>query len=200
MKNNRKILWIVLVGILCLFIGLIGLFVYNYQKDQKKTKERMSEIKTQYDDFKEQVIQFSDMREKIYQEIFDGAYYTVIAEKHSEWLSQLATYEDIVDQVESHSKKLKSYCKNTLYPDKEVNNKCEAFQLLYEQTINYFVKDVQSYNANVAKYNQWVKEHTEYSEAQSYASEQYKEFIDFNEDGTYFGKESQGEVSDDEQG
>ena len=58
---------------------------------------------------------------------------------------------------------------------------------MYEQVINYFVLDVDDYNENVKKYNEYQITISSTSSIKEYSTN--KKYIDYNGDKTFEGKE-----------
>ena len=54
----------------------------------------------------------------------------------------------------------------------------------YETSVNYFIKDMNLYNDQIELYNETATEPLEL-----YQNNQYSDYIDFNGDGTYLGRD-----------
>ena len=76
---------------------------------------------------------------------------------------------------------------NVYYPDGKVNTKCSNYKLIYEQVVNYFVSDINVYNENVKKYNEYQKNNNSDLRVDKYKTS--KVYIDYNNDNEYDGKE-----------
>ena len=175
-----------MIIIICSIVLIIGIlitwFIISINNDKKKTLKRMDNIVSQYDKFKESVLEFNDNREKIYNEMFNDLYLDTIKSNYGVWISKLSEYEKFVDKVNKESFDLKKQCKNVYYPNQEINNKCRAFIIAYEEVNNYFVSDVDLFNRNIDSYN-----NEEESSLDKYKTK--KIYIDFDGDKKYRGKE-----------
>ena len=58
---------------------------------------------------------------------------------------------------------------------------------IYEQVNNYFVLDINTYNSNIKKFNDYQKSNNSTITLKNYKTK--KDYIDFNEDGTIEGKD-----------
>ena len=82
---------------------------------------------------------------------------------------------------------------NVLYPEVEVNNKCEDFILSYEEATNTYITDVKRYNKYIEEYNKWLQS-TSSSDPLLEKITLEMEYLDYNGDREYLGKE---EIIDD---
>lgn len=184
---NKKVKIIIIV---CLVIGVlvagIGIFCYNVSKDRKETTRVMNLILSDYDKFEDSVLNFNDKRDVVYETIFVEAYYDTIKEKYNEWNTLFKDYEKEVDKVLSY-KNLDKYCKGKFYSKGEVNTKCSSFVTLYEDVINSFVSDKDSYNKMLNEYNDYIKENNGTEVLDVYNTS--KKYIDYNQDDEFSGKE-----------
>ena len=82
---------------------------------------------------------------------------------------------------------LNSLCGNAYYPEAEVNKICSNYKSVYEQAVNYFVTDINTYNENVSKYNIYQESINSNLIIKEYKTS-YK-YIDYNGDKVFDGKE-----------
>ena len=104
-------------------------------------------------------------------------------------ISEYTKYEDTLKEIDESSKSLKVNCLENKFEEKEINNKVDAFIINYEQAVNYFIKDVEVFNKEIEKYNQWVEDvqvTNKYSKLAEYKSS-YTEYVDINSDGVFNG-------------
>ena len=73
------------------------------------------------------------------------------------------------------------------YPDGTIDSKCNNYKVIYEQVINYFVTDINNYNNNIKKYNEYQKSINSNLILNIYKTD--KDYIDYNEDKIFDGKE-----------
>lgn len=188
MKNKTVIILLVL-GIVSLISGGILTFVTSYKEDQAKVTKTMNIIVDDYETFRKQVEAFSTSREKIYNEVMNTQYYAEVYSNYNVNVQKLQEYENAVVEIDKVGKKLKESCIGKNYTNQDVVNKCNAFVINYEQSINYFINDINRFNSRIKEYNTWVASQTEttYKTLTEYDAK-YKDYIDINNDKTFSGK------------
>ena len=155
MKNKTAIILLVL-GIISLISGGILTFVTNYKEDQAKITKTMNIIVDDYETFRKQVETFSTSREKIYNEVMNTQYYAEVYSNYNVNVQKLQEYENAVVEIDKVGKKLKESCIGKNYTNQDVVNKCNAFVINYEQSINYFINDINRFNSRIKEYNTWA--------------------------------------------
>ncbi len=100
----------------------------------------------------------------------------------------------MVQEIEEASVYLKEKCPKR-YSILDANNKCNAYYINLEKTINLFVGEVRYFNSKIKEYNEWTVVENEnplvikkYEIKDEYDSKVYTEFVDLNEDDTYLEK------------
>lgn len=202
MKREYAKLFSFLIGITFILSGIIFTLtrVYKDNKFQNAQEESIiaDEIKDIYEAFKIKVEEFSTKRDLINSDISEYvSYYTGIEENHDDMIEELKKYENSVAEVEDSAVYLKSHCLNENYSDQDANNKCNAYIINYEKTVNSFVSDIEFFNSKIDEYNNWIIDENEelddeekYKEVDRYKASKYKEYIDINNDGFYLGRNS----------
>ena len=202
MKREYAKLFSFLIGITFILSGIIFTLtrVYKDNKFQNAKEESIivDEIKDIYEAFKIKVEEFSTKRDLINSDISEYvSYYTGIEENHDDMIEELKKYENLVAEVEDSAVYLKSHCLNENYSDQDANNKCNAYIINYEKTVNSFVSDIEFFNSKIDEYNNWIIDENEelddeekYKEVDRYKASKYKEYIDINNDGFYLGRNS----------
>ena len=202
MKREYAKLFSFLIGIAFILSGIIFTLtrVYKDNKFQNAQEESIiaDEIKDIYEAFKIKVEEFSTKRDLINSDISEYvSYYTGIEENHDDMIEELKKYENLVAEVEDSAVYLKSHCLNENYSDQDANNKCNAYIINYEKTVNSFVSDIEFFNSKIDEYNNWIISENEeldnedkYTKVERYKATKYKEYIDINNDGTYLGRNS----------
>lgn len=190
MSNKKRILIVVLLGILSIFVGFILMFISNIKKDQKEMNSRMSKINTKYEAFKKEVENINVDRDKIHKEFLDTVYYETFEQNEPNYKKSLYNYEKNITDLSKKNSKLKEYCKvGIYYSSSDTNSKCTSFNIAYEQLINIFVDDINMYNGNIKKYNSWLKEQNNTTSKELEIYKTNKTYIDYNKDKKYSGKE-----------
>ena len=193
MKKGQKITIISLIIILIVF-GL-SLIIYNfykgYKEDKIKTEKFINNVATNYNIFINDLNDINIKRESVYNEIFKETYYTDMQNNIDNWNNLMNEYSKSVETLDKNSKYLKNNCTDIKFYHSDINPKCELFVENYELIINYYISDIVTYNNNIDSYNTWVNEHPEesYKNIDKFVNNSYTEYIDFNNDGVFLGKE-----------
>lgn len=188
MKINKKI--IIIISIILIVITVLGIFCLNFIKnmqiDKEKTLETMEMIKEQYKSFSPVVEEFTTKRANFYTMKEDKMYLESIQENSTEILNFMQEYETFVINIDSNNSYLKENCKRK-YADNRVNNTCNLFKQGYEAVMNYYITDLKVYNEFVTSYNAWADENSEEIKLNSMSFSLYKDYIDYDQDGSYLG-------------
>ncbi len=202
MKREYAKLFSFLIGIAFILSGIIFTLtrVYKNNKAQSIEEENIiaAEIKNVYESFKIKTEEFSTKRDLINSDISEYvSYYTGIEKNYNDMIEELKEYENLVIEVEDTAVYLKKHCLNESYSDQDANNKCNAYIINYEKTVNSFISDIEFFNSKIDEYNNWIISENEeldnedkYTKVERYKATKYKEYIDINNDGTYLGRNS----------
>lgn len=202
MKREYAKLFSFLIGIAFILSGIIFTLtrVYKNNKAQSIEEENIiaTEIKNVYESFKIKTEEFSTKRDLINSDISEYvSYYTGIEKNYNDMIEELKEYENLVIEVEDAAVYLKKHCLNESYSDQDANNKCNAYIINYEKTVNSFISDIEFFNNKIDEYNNWIISENEeldnedkYTKVERYKATKYKEYIDINNDGTYLGRNS----------
>lgn len=192
MKNlkNKKVKILVLIGITCIVWGLILMFVSSVKKDQKEMNARMDKIVNSYDKFSKKIEEFNTMRDSLHTEFLDKVYYEKLETQDTDFKNKLKTYEELVSSISLSTKNnLRKYCQdNIYYSSSDVNNKCAAYKQAYEEMVNSFVDDINTYNSNIDQYNKYLDTQGATNALRLEKYQTKKQYIDYNKDGTYSGR------------
>ncbi|MDO5003755.1 MAG: hypothetical protein Q4E39_05990 [bacterium] len=195
-KKNKKIKIIVLIGITCIIWGFVIMFISSVKKDQAEMNSRMDKIVKSYDDFSKKIEEFNNMRDSLHTEFLDKVYYEKLESQDTDFKNKLKTYEELVSNISLSTKNnLRKYCKdNIYYSSPDVNSKCAAFKQGYEEMVNSFVDDINSYNTNIEQYNNWLDNEKNTTSLKLEKYQTKKQYIDYNKDGTYSGKSDEASI------
>ena len=194
MSKKKTILILILLGILAIVVGGVLLFIADLKKDQQEMNSRMSKISSNYQEFKSGIEKINEKRDTLHKEFLDTVYYDSFYEDEKKYRTTLYNYEKELTNLSKDNEKLKEYCKvGIYYSSSDINSKCSAFNLAYEQLVNTFVDDVAQYNSNIGEYNKWLKEQNNNLDKQTKTYETKKTYIDYNQDGEYSGKDDRDE-------
>ena len=104
------------------------------------------------------------------------------------WQKLLDEYTVIINELENNSSYLKDNCKTVKTLNNNASIQCESFEFAYETAINSYISDINLYNESIKGYNEWVSNNGELKPLELY-NNLYKDYIDYNKDGEFFGKE-----------
>lgn len=188
MKKKLALILLIL-GLLLLASGGALLVVNGFKNDKEELAKTMNIIVDDYEIFRQKVENFSTLRENIYNDVMNSQYYAEVYTNYNTNIQKLQQYEKAVAEVETASKNLKNSCIGKTFNDQGVINKCNAFVINYEQSINYFINDIERFNTRIKEYNTWLKNQTDtkYQTLTEYNAN-YKDYVDINNDKIFSGK------------
>lgn len=179
--------WVIVVIVLFIFIGVF-FFFKGLEDDKKRTALVAKSVNSDYPKFNENIVSFSKQREKFYKSLGD-TYLEEFAKDYETFNKLISDYEKIVLDLEKSSKELKKECEYR-FSDVLANSNCTNFKANYEAAMNYYITDAKYYNKLASKYNSWVKSNGyDYGKLNKARFVVYKKYIDFDDDGEYFGSE-----------
>lgn len=187
MKRKNIIAVIICVfGILLIIGGLTLTCFADIKKKNDKNRKMENEILAKYDIFKKNAESFNDFRSKTYyNEVSKNLYIESVESDYTSWIKVIEHYTDTVDKVEESSNFLKNNCVNKYYSNESVRNKCDAFVIAYETTINYYTKDIMYFNELISSYLKTLEKESETIKLYEY---KYN-YMDINSDGKFIGKD-----------
>lgn len=202
MKRQYIRLFSFLIGITFILSGILFYFVNKY-KVWKKEKiedeiELAEEIDKVYDSFYEKEKELSSHRDDLYTEIKEfSVYYTNMPDGYSNVFADVEKYEELLNEIDTESNFLKEKCTKR-YSVLEANDKCDAYFINLEKSINIFLGDVEYFNLKIKDYNEWTETENssilstkKYEKLDEYVAKNYKEPVDLNDDETYLGMKSE---------
>lgn len=183
---------LIIIGIVIIIVGGIftGAWIWasGLKEDKAQTEAKMNKILKAYPNFNTAIDEFSNARNTFYEKKED-LYIESLAENTSAWNEFIDSYEDAIKKVEKAAKDLKKNC-NTKYGDVSVSTKCTTFKANYEAANNYFISDIKMYNELIDEYDKYNEENkNKYDKADKGEFVVYKDYIDYDGDKEYFGKE-----------
>lgn len=187
MKRIISIIFIIL-GCASLTTGVV-LRIIDQNKQTKALTSLKASIVEDYEVFKVKIESFSTERTAVYEGLNKITYLTELPNNYESLVSEYTKYENTVKEIDESSKDLKVNCFKQEYNETEITNKVSAFTINYEQAINYYIQDVETFNEKVRSYNDWVQ-NTQvtnvYKPLEEFKSS-YTEYVDVNGDGIYNG-------------
>ena len=190
----KKVVFIIIIVLIIGSIGFGGyLFTKNIKEDKKLTNEMMQKLIKEYNKFDKSIGDFASKREEFYV-MQEDAYLESISQNVETWNNFVSDYSKSIVNIKKNSKLLDKYCFNK-FASIEVNNSCTKFIANYEAAMNYYISDIKSYNKNIVeKYNSWISENNyDYQKLENGKLSAYKDYIDYDKDNEFFGKEEENE-------
>jgi hypothetical protein len=107
------------------------------------------------------------------------------------YLVKMAKYNENIKKIDSNIANIEPKC-NVIYKELSVNKICDSYKELYEKLINLYISDIENYNNKITSYNEYKKESINQFEMV------HKEYIDYNLDQIYKGKDENNETNKEE--
>ncbi len=184
----KKIAMIMMtLSFILLISGGVSSFVLGLKKDKEEIYNRISEVNNEFEVFSTNTSVFEGFRDELYNVVLSNVYYDTMYDEDKAVKNKLSNYENLVDELTKNTKRLNKLCDDVYYPDSKVNTKCNNYKSIYEQVVNYFVSDINVYNENVVKYNEYQKNNNSDLRVDKYKTD--KKYIDYNKDKEFDGKE-----------
>lgn len=191
MENNvkiRRFAYVILcLGIILIVSGSFSSFLSGLNNDHQEVLRRMDDVSSEFEAFSTNTSAFEDFRDELYNEVLGNVYYETMFETDKDVKEKVSNYENLVDQLSRGTKKLDRLCGNIYFPKSGINNMCVNYKSIYEQIVNYFVTDINIYNENIDKFNEYQKSNGSKDFVKKYKTD--KKYIDYNGDKTFDGKE-----------
>ena len=176
----------VLIGvILIIVLAVIIILVININKDRKNIELNESSIKKSYGLLSDKVSEYNQIRED-FNELSTGLLLDNYKEKHEEFITLLTKYNEVISNIDDYAVNIKAKCSNVSSVS-EVSSICNGYEQIYEKLVNLYVNDIKKYNTIVTKYNEYKKEEIPMFEMI------HEEYIDYNNDNVYEGRDSSEE-------
>ncbi|MBQ7140435.1 MAG: hypothetical protein IJO32_02905 [Bacilli bacterium] len=191
--KKKKI--IIIISIILIIIGIISYGIINFILDYKNSKKEMEQntniINDEFETFKAEVDEFSLIRDEIYENILNQIYYETFENNIDAWNNKFVEYGEIITNITKFDKLLGEKCLNKTYLNTSINQKCEIFIETYEIALNSYITDIELYNEHIEKYNEWKlkNNNTDGTKTIEKFNSDINEYIDYNKDNEYLGKE-----------
>ena len=187
MKKSLTIIGIVIVITAIIFIGA-WVWFSGLKEDRAATQAKMDKILEAYPTFNQMVNDFSNLRNQFYS-YKEDLYLETLRDNAEAWNTFMSNYADGIQKVEDSAQVLKENC-DLEYGDVKVSTKCTNFKVNYEAAMNYYISDVKLYNQMVSEYEKYNTEGGgKYPVVNKAEYKIYEDYIDYDKDGEYFGKE-----------
>lgn len=187
--KRRKIIFLILVfGVLLIGSG-IAIIAYEKVSSSKYKQNKLEfDIVEQDVNFRKKVESFNERRSSYYNEVASNLFTETVEDSYDDWILILDKYTESVDAVNDSSSFLKENCVNKHYSNSDIMNKCDAFIIAYETVINYYTKDILSFNDVIEEFRREKDLNDNDTNFKNYVSKY--QYVDINSDGEFIGKSS----------
>lgn len=196
MKRQYIRLFSLMIGLTFVISGVLFSLVNNYKKNKEEIIKQENiladEIGNVYETFYNKEKELNDFRDLFLDDIKEfSEYFSNMPGEYKNIVTKLGKYETLIKEVEDASSFLQQKCKKR-YSSSTANEKCDAYYINLEKTINIFVGDLEFFNAKINDYNEWIVTENEsvlvkekYKALEKYEATNYKDYVDLNKDDTY---------------
>ena len=202
MKRQYLRLFSFLIGITFIISGILFTLVNNYKEEKKKKVAEedaiADEIVDIYKTFYDKEVELSDYRDEVLKSVKDfSVFFTEMPDGYGNVYPMVEKYEVLVTEIEDASEYLRDNCKRR-YSKLDANEKCDAYYINLEKSINIFIGDLEFFNSKIKDFNEWTEtENTSliatktYEKLNEYTAKKYTDYVDLNDDGTYLGRNNE---------
>ena len=202
MKQQYLRLFSFLIGVTFIISGILFTVVNNYKDEKrekiKKEQEIADEIGNVYATFYDKEKELSEYRDTLLKDINDfSVFYTEMPDGYGAVFSKVGKYETMISEIDDISSYLKGVCTKR-YSVLEANDKCEAYYINLEKTINIFIGDLEYFNSKIKSFNEWTVTENEsliktrtYDKLAEYTAKKYTDYVDLNNDETFLGRNNE---------
>ena len=173
------IIGLIIVSILTISITI---FIVDLQKDTENSKIVMEEINNYYKKYETNIDDYNLTRDTLIKKL-SSFYNESFKEEYQEIISILNDYDKIMNETTKNVEIINKNCSNHIFNNSKTNTICKSYKESYEQMTNIFLSDIEDFNDLVEKYNKTTEE-----TLGKYNSKYIKDYIDYNKDGKYEGK------------
>lgn len=183
MKNNIKLLIgmvIIILGIIMTIIALAMSTVVNKDSILEKNSEV---ILSNYTELTNDSGINIDLRKELAEKL-DTFSNETYPEEHNSYIELLNKYNENIEKMAESVDEIHPRCDQE-YEEPRINIICMSYNMLYEEAVNLYVKNLNNYNSKIEIYNQTSD--NDYDKFEML----HKSYIDFDKDGVYTGNISE---------
>lgn len=170
-------------GILLVIFGIILYFVFEVKKENDSVHQGENQVIEYYSEYKTFAEETSTWRSE---NILTDRFIEEVNENYEEWISTYEEYKKKLKEHEEKAKELKNLCINKTYGSSDVTSKCDAFVIAYETLVNYYINDVNDFNALLKQYRDSDTIIDKKKDIEDFDKGPY-EYVDINDNGEYTG-------------
>jgi len=183
MKKQIKLLIIMLLIILGVIMTIIA-FAMSTVVNKDAILEKNSEvILSNYTTLTNDSATNIELRKELAEKLANFSNETY-SEEHDSYVELLNKYNENIQKMAESVDKIHPRCDKD-YEEARINIICMSYNMLYEEAINLYVKNLKNYNNKITVYNQTSE--TDYEQFKAIHSE----FVDFDKNGIYEGNASE---------
>ena len=189
-KNNKNKKYLIIIGIVLLIVTIISVLVINITKERKNLRKNIEIIEYNYNELKTNVEEYNQIRTELSTKLNDFIY-DKYASEHESYTTILTNYNNVIKNIDKNISNLDDKC-NVIYSDLNINKICDSYKITYEKLINLYISDLTNYNNKINSYNEYKGTEINLFELV------HKEYIDYNDDYKYEGKDVENEKNNEE--
>ena len=182
MKGKNKKVLIITFVVIILIIPIV-MILKNIKDDNDLLSKIMNEITTSSSVLEDNIKIYNQNRDKLVSSL-NGYYSDMLANDYDKYINILKDQENIIKAIYSNVEALADNCGDRLFSKKEVNNICNNFEDYYETVVNVYIDDETKVNELIKSYNKNTNKNLV-----EYHSDKITDYIDYNKDGEYLGRE-----------
>ena len=176
---KKKVVYILIAFIVLIAMIASAFLIYKKIDKNNKEKKKIEEnIISSYVTFNEKK-EILNSERKVYLLQIESNISKETLDEYENWINEINNYTVNLDNVEQASKYLKEKCIDATYKNQDVKNTCEQFISAYETAVNYYVKDIISFNETLKNVSSGSKPEFELK----------YNYTDINKDGKFVGKD-----------
>jgi len=178
--SNKKILTISILSMFTVILIIVGLILFSVNRKQKMLIENVDIIKSNYAKFSSNTSDSEKIKEELTDKLttFSNETYE---EEHQEYQRILKEYDANIKYINEIVEDLEERCQYK-YDDTITNLLCRGYDILYEESINSYITNVNEYNNKLTMYNDTA------DKKYNLHTLIYDKYIDYDKDGEYEGK------------
>ena len=183
-KKSKKM--IIIITILIILIGGISLLIANIMKEKKESTKNIEIIEYNYNELSTNVSEYNQIRSDLSEKL-NNFFYDKYPKEHETYVELLTKYNNNIKKIDKNISNINDRC-NVIYKDKNINSICNNYKVTYEKLINLYITDLTNYNNKITSYNEYQD-----NEDVNLFELIHKDYIDYNNDNTYEGKDVNNE-------
>lgn len=182
----KKLIIIAIITTIIFGIGSYSIlsFIKSIKEDTKNTNINIEKIDKNYKEILEKIDIFNESRSDL-MDLLENVYTNNLKEKYNNIINLIQSEDDSVNDIKILVSTLDNLCPHD-YINSKAKKECSLYQDYFEQMTNVLITDTNKINELINKYNANYEDKLEI-----YNSKSNDEYIDYNKDGKYLGRENE---------